>query len=176
VSQPASTTTLAAADLDRLWAELADDDAAKAYRAVIALEGDPAHALPYLQQKLVETFRVDKQQIDRLLVALDSDTFATRKKAMSALAQMGEAAEKPLRSALGSHPTPQLETALRTILAQIQTDRQPARELGALRGLETLEHCGGPGARAAIERIVHEWPDGHLKEAAKQTHARLTPR
>ena len=82
-----------------LWADLADDDAAKAYRAVYTLIGGGKESVAFLQQQLKPS-SIGPQRIPRLLADLDNEEFAVREKASDELAKLGEEALPALQKAL----------------------------------------------------------------------------
>ena len=67
-----------AADPDSLWADLSGDDAPRAYRAVLALEDDPGHAVPLLAARLKPAKPADVGQVARWVSELGSNRAATR--------------------------------------------------------------------------------------------------
>src|SRR5262249_53260953 len=77
------TVQLTPADLEALWSDLADADAARAYQAVRRLSAAPEQAVPLLQSRL-QNPTVDKAQetrIAHLIDELDADNFAARESA-----------------------------------------------------------------------------------------------
>jgi RNA polymerase sigma factor (sigma-70 family) len=157
---------LSAQEVRSLWADLANVDAARAARAVWTLASAPAQALPLLQQQLRPTAPVGPG-IDRLIVDLDSDTFAVRQKAMDELAKLGEAAAPALRQALAKS-TVEMRRRLEQLLESLGAgDTFPLsgeklrshRALEVLGQLDTLEATqllealarGAPGTRQTLE-------------------------
>ena len=65
---------LGAEELERLWADLAARDSARAYRAVAALEAAPEQAVALLRRRLGP---VSPRHLRRLLDRLNSDRFFT---------------------------------------------------------------------------------------------------
>src|SRR5262249_48668886 len=77
---------------DPLWAELAKDEAAPAYRAVWALAATPAETVAFLRQHLAPVARDASRQdrITRLVADLDAEDFTTRERATKELEQRAE--------------------------------------------------------------------------------------
>src|SRR5205823_1950115 len=76
--------TLTASETERLWADLAGADAAKAYRAVCTLGAVPEASLPLLREHLrppPPPAPVDTRKLARLLTDLDDNTFRVRQQA-----------------------------------------------------------------------------------------------
>jgi hypothetical protein len=79
---------LAAADLARLWAELADDDAAKVYRAFWTLVAAPEQAAPFLGRKLApRKAAVGVKELRQWIRELDDRRFKVREAASARLAE-----------------------------------------------------------------------------------------
>jgi hypothetical protein len=105
---------LPAPKLAAWWADLAGDDAARAYEAVWALAaGDSA---PFLKGRLRPVPAAGAEQVARLLADLDSDAFAVRERATRELAKLEEAAEPALRKALAGHPSPEVRRRVTGLL------------------------------------------------------------
>src|SRR5207302_5414766 len=98
-------------ELNTTWAELASADAAPAYRAVALLVAAPEQGTTLLRKHLRPVALPPGQHVARLLANLDSDDFATRRKAQSDLETLSEAVEPALRQALKKPAS--LEAALR---------------------------------------------------------------
>jgi hypothetical protein len=145
--------SLSAADMEKLWADLAADDARRAGRAVWTLAADPARAVPYLRERLQSTVvDVTKAlaQVSQLVGDLDATAFPVRQKAKAELARLGRAAEPAMREALAKLPSPEVRHSLDQLLQALVTDRPiPSRE--ALRGVSAVEVLEWIGTREARE-------------------------
>ncbi len=82
LSSGALPAKLSAADLDRLWSDLAGD-AAKAYEAVVRLSAAPADAVPLLRKHVrpAEARALDEKAVAALVARLDAEQFEDRQKA-----------------------------------------------------------------------------------------------
>src|SRR5262249_44330934 len=90
---------LTAADLDRLWAELASEGAA-GYDAVETLAGAPAQATPFLGPRIQAAgSTVDAKAIAALIVKLDDDSNDERETASKELEKRGIEALPQIRRA-----------------------------------------------------------------------------
>src|SRR5262249_35638177 len=98
---------LDAAELDRLWADLAGDDARKGQSAVWALAAPPQGAVPFLKEHLPPAVAADPKRIERLMADLDSERFAERDAAARELRALGAEAEPGLRRAPHGAPSPE---------------------------------------------------------------------
>jgi WD40 repeat protein len=142
---------LGAAERERLWADLASEDAAVAYRAVAALLGRPGQAVALLG-RLRPAEAVPAARLRRLVADLDDDQFAVRERATRELARLGYAAEGALRAALAGRPSPEVRQRVGRLLKQL--GRRRGERLRVLRGVEVLECLGTPAARRVLEQLA----------------------
>src|SRR5262249_26248616 len=82
--------SLAPADLDACWADLAGNHAARAYREIKQRAGSRKDAIPCLQKRLQPAPAVDEKQVARLIADLDNDDFTSRENAFRELEKLGE--------------------------------------------------------------------------------------
>src|SRR5205814_854896 len=85
---------------EQLWADLASDDAAAAFRAVRALAKHPDRAVPFLAGKVKPVAAADPARVAKLIADLDSPVYAARAAASRELRKLGELAEPALEAAL----------------------------------------------------------------------------
>jgi hypothetical protein len=158
---------------DRLWADLADADAAGAYRAMAALRGSPAQAVAYLASRLRPTRVPDPAAVNRLLADLDAEDFATRERAARELEHQAEPTAPLLRKALEAGPSPEARRRLERILAKVDKGEWDAESLRALRAIEVLEAIGTPAAQKVLQATAGGEPGARLTEEAKASLERL---
>jgi WD40 repeat protein len=139
-----------AAPLSGLWADLADDDAPRAYRAVWSLAAVPDRALPFLEERLTPATDEDLRRFPQLLADLDSEQFAVREEAQRALLRMGAEAEPLLRRALAAKPAPEVRRRLQAILAEPVVVRS-SDKLRRLRAIQALKLIGSDRARKLLD-------------------------
>src|SRR5262249_47213064 len=147
---------LAPEDLARLWGDLGDADAARAYQAVVALAAAPEQAPALLGPRVGELSAADRR-VARLLADLGADRFAVRERATAELARLGEAAEPALRQLLREQPAPEVRRRAESLLQRVgdrDTPSPPAQLLRGLREVEVLEALGTPEARRVLERLA----------------------
>src|SRR5262249_8612473 len=70
----------APASVEACWADLAADDAAKAYRAMLALEAVPEQAVALLRERVRPVPVPDPMTPERFVRDLDDDRFEVREK------------------------------------------------------------------------------------------------
>jgi WD40 repeat protein len=162
--------------LDRLWADLRDQDATQAFDAVWSLVASAKEALPYLRKRLPVYSDDHVRRVQRLINDLDHDEFAVRQRATQSLAGLGLAVEDALRRCLESKPSLEVRQRVERLLREMQkpeaaiTDRDLHR---SLRLIEALEHMGSPGAREALRRIADQGLTAQLRQEAKASLLRL---
>lgn len=103
---------LAAKELESLWTDLADADAAKAWRAVWRLSDAPNEVLPLLRARLKPVPIVPANAMRKLVTDLDDNSFEIREPAVKRLKEFDLRAEPALRAALKAKPS--LEQKKRT--------------------------------------------------------------
>src|SRR5262249_37947573 len=82
------------------WADLAGDDAAKAYSAIWALADAPGDAVPFLRGRLRPVTGPPDGKSQALIAKLDDPGFAAREAAEKELRDFGDAIVPALRAAL----------------------------------------------------------------------------
>jgi RNA polymerase sigma factor (sigma-70 family) len=156
---------------ERLWSDLAGEDAEQADRAMSLLKGSPDQAVDLLQKHLLPVPVADPRQIARLLGDLDSDRFAVRDRAVRELEQLWEGAEPALRRLLEAKPALEVRRRAESLLARLE----PAR-LRVSRAIEVLEHTGTPKARKFLAVLAGGAPGAWLTGEAKASLERLARR
>lgn len=157
---------------DALWVNLADQDSAKAYRAIGALAMASDRAMPYLQGRLQPVPLPDGQRLERLIDGLESDNFRERDQANRELEKMGDAAIPALRDLLANKPNLEVSRRIEQLLKR--TEVPPAgAELQALRGVQVLERIGTPAAAAVLADLARGG-NARLTRDAKAALERLT--
>src|SRR5207247_1791195 len=92
----------APAEREAAWNDLASDDAATAFRAILALAADPVCAA-FLRQRVKPVVPAPADQVRQLIADLDSAVFATRERATAGLTRLGDTADDRLRTALAGN-------------------------------------------------------------------------
>jgi hypothetical protein len=165
---------LKAADLDRLWGDLAAD-AREAHRAVGLLSAAPDQAVALLGKRL-RPAEVDTKRVARLIAQLDSERFAERAAARKELEELGDLAFPALRKALDGDPTPELRRALTDLLPTGPTLPRSPEERRRIRAVQTLEGVGSPEARKLLKRLADGAEGSRLTREARAALDRLAAR
>jgi WD40 repeat protein len=153
---------------DALWAALAVADAGRGYAALCTLVAHPDQAAPLLRRRLAPAPTVEEGRVQRLIAALDDDSFAVRQKAATELLGLVEAAEADLRRASSSHPSPEVRSRARAILRKASKGpgASPASEaLRTQRAIEALERLGTPAARRVLDELAAGGPAARTQQA-----------
>jgi hypothetical protein len=167
---------LSASRLEKLWTELADDEAARAHKAVVELIRSPDSALSLLAHKLRPIPPPPRASIPILLSDLDSNEFVRREKATHELEQLGELAEPALRKALKEKPSLEARKRMEAILEQIERRNLTSDRLRTGRALQVLESIGTPQAKEILEGLSHGATAARRTEEAKAALQRLARR
>jgi hypothetical protein len=160
-------------DMPAAWEDLADPDAARAYRAVAALAERPAEAVAFLKRRLKPAAPADPRELARLIGELNSASFAKRQKAMKELAGLHEAAEAALEAVLEGKPPTELRLRVQQLLERLKRGDPPAGRLRALRAVEVLEAVGTAEARQVLRALARGAPHDRLTEQAQAALERL---
>jgi WD40 repeat protein len=139
-------------DPERLWTDLAADDARTAYRAVHALAASPTQTITYLKQHLQPVSELDPKRVAQWIADLDSEQFAVREAATKELAALGELVQPALRQALKGKPSAEVRKRLEGLLVP---HRVPTAEvLRVLRAIWVLERIGTVEARQMLQKLA----------------------
>ncbi len=140
-------------DVDRLWAELADADAGKAFRAMKVLRANGAQAERFLKERLRPAAASDPKKIARLIADLDQDDFAARESATKQLSELGDLAEPALRAALNDKPSADKRRRLDELLKRLDPSNSPEL-LRGVRAVEVLESLGTSEAWQVLQALA----------------------
>jgi RNA polymerase sigma factor (sigma-70 family) len=157
-----------------LWADLAGDDAAAAYRAVGQLAAQPDAMVSLLRQHLRPVAPLDARAVAKSIADLDSDKPAVRQAAARELAGHGRQIEPALRRALDAAPPLEVRQRIRTLLDGFAGDLSP-EELRERRAVAALEWAGTPDARRLLEELAAGDPDAPLTRDARGAVQRTGP-
>ncbi len=168
----AGAVALAPRQLDELWADLAGDDASKAFEGIRKLAAAPAAALPFLAAQLQPTAPVDPKKLDQLLADLDSEEFEARRAAAEALAKLGDLAVPALEK-MQAAPTLETRRRVEQLLARLTGGVLSAEQLRVVRAVEALERTGTPEARRLLEALAAGAPGALPTRQAQAALERL---
>ncbi len=150
---------------DRLWADLADADAGKAFRAMKVLRANGALAERFLKERLRPAAASDPKKIARLIADLDQDDFAARESATKQLSELGELAEVALRAALNDKPSAEKRRGVEELLKRLDAANSPEL-LRGVRAVEVLESLDTPEARRVLQDLAEGGAEARLTREA----------
>lgn len=169
---PRGPGDITAAQFDRLWSDLADKDAARAFRAMRVMVSTWRQCLPFLKQRLRPVIVPETDRLAKLVAALDSNDFAIREKASSDLESLAELAEPVLRQAVAGQPTPELRRRAEKLLEQLEPSHS-LPQLRTLRSLEVLEAIGTKEAAEFLQTLSQGASEARITQEAKASLKRL---
>jgi hypothetical protein len=158
-------------DLEALWADLASEDAAKAYDSGGRLLSVPETAYAFLDKHLRPAID-ETERIRRLIEALNDDEFPKRQVARKDLEHFGLLAEPELRRMLDGKPSAETRRAVEALLDDLGTVRS-AEERRQMRAVWVLEQIGSGDARKTLERLAGGAPAARQTRDAKLALFRL---
>ncbi len=159
---------LAEKDVETAWADLLDEDAAKAHRAVWTLAASPSRAVPFLAGHVKPDTPPDARKVARLVAQLDDDELEARDRATTALQEIGGGAEAALRKVLQAPPSLEADMRARELLKRSKSGwAAPPDVRRGLRALEVLEQAASPEARRALEALAGGPEGSRLAGAAR---------
>jgi hypothetical protein len=161
--------------LEQVWTRLADEDPARADRALWQLHA-ASDGVAFLRKVLPVVKPVDAKRVQRLLPLLDSADYAVRQNAEKELALMGNRASALLRTFLASQPPLEAYRRAERLLHSAETIAGSPERLRIVRAVMVVELIGTAEAR----RLLREWSRGAqgtlLAEQAKEALFRLEKR
>jgi WD40 repeat protein len=171
--QTLATGELTARQLEQLWADLAGEDAVRAYEAVWTLAAAHGQAVPLLRERLRPAKPVDSRRVAQLIADLDNNRFALRQRATEELRQLHSLAAPALRIALARQPSAEVRHRAESLLQALEPGADPdlRREL---RSIEVLEHAHNADATQLLQELATGSPDVPFTREAKTSLERLT--
>ncbi|HEY7423020.1 MAG TPA: hypothetical protein VH682_02145, partial [Gemmataceae bacterium] len=166
---PPMREALTAKELEVLWIDLADDDPAKAWRAVWRMAEAPKEALTFLRERVKPYPTAPADVTRKLLADLDDNSFEQRESAVKRLKKLGLQAEPALRAALQAKPSLEMKRRIESLLATLTETPQAlsAEQLRQLRALIVLERIGSPEARRVLEEVAKGPESARLTRQAR---------
>ena len=176
--KPAVPGPLAGKNMDALWDDLASDNAARAYQAVLSLAAAAGQSVPLFAEKMRHAGDL-QARIARLVSDLDSDRFSVRQKASSDLEALGRRAEAALRGELSGHASPEVHRRIERLLNNLPPVDQfvlTPEQARLVRVVEVLERAGTSAAREMLVSLAKASPQKSLREEVQAALERLAKR
>ena len=139
-------------DWEAAWRDLAQPDAANAYRAARRMQRTPAEAVAFLSGKLKPAAPPDPATLAKAVAMLDAPAFADRQKALKELRSMGELAIPELTRVLEATESAEVRERIEGLLKQ---GHKPTPEaIRAVRAVELLEWLNTAEAKAFVKSLA----------------------
>jgi WD40 repeat protein len=160
---------------EEVWHQLADADAAVAYRAMGALLASPSKGVGFLKERLRPAVPADPERLRRLIAELGDPKFAVRGRASKGLTDLGELAVPALKAALDTDVPLETRRRLEALLERTRRGLNPTpEELLAVRGVTALERIGSREAREVLRALAEGTPPARLTREARAALHRLS--
>jgi hypothetical protein len=169
---PLAVKKLSADDLERLWADLAVDDAATAHRALWAYIGNSDAGLAALKERLRPAV-IDVKKVQKLIRELDDDDFDVRNRATAELEGLGELVVDVLRDAPARTKSPVVQRRLRDLLERLEAFPMSGERLRTVRAVRLLEQIGTADARNLLDKMAKGAASARATIEAKAALERL---
>jgi WD40 repeat protein len=159
-----------------LWADLASNDAARAYQAVWTLAGAGPTAVAFLKEQLRPIPEMDRNRVRQLITQLDDDQFVARENGSQELQGLGRTVEPFLRQALADGPSAEARKRLEGLLQTLKRQGLSSEERRQRWVVQVLEAIGSPEAREVLALLARGAPEAPQTELAKAALKRLDRR
>ncbi|HEX4591824.1 MAG TPA: PQQ-binding-like beta-propeller repeat protein [Gemmataceae bacterium] len=166
-------TWLADVELARLWDELRETDAAKAYRAIRALAGAGDQAANWIGNRLRPAAPADRATVNLWIEGLDDPQFSIRERATAALLRVADQAEAALRAAAERSRSAEAQQRIRRILDAALDVDPSADRLREMRAVEVLEMIRTRAARDQLAVLAGGATGANLTREARAALRRL---
>jgi WD40 repeat protein len=161
-SQQSTNNSPTSPDVDRLWAALADADAAKAFQSITTLVRTPGRTVALLGSRLKPATAPEPRQVEQWIGDLNSPRFAVRERAGRKLDELGGLAESPMRKALQSSLPLEVRRRLEKLVDKLSGPLTLPEHLRAVRAVEVLERIGTPEAKKLLRAYAAGAPGSRL--------------
>jgi RNA polymerase sigma factor (sigma-70 family) len=146
-----------AESLAKLWADLANEDAARAYRAALALSASPKGTAALLAKQVKPAAAPEPKQVAQWLKDLDNNSFEVREKAAKELEKVGNLGRPALEEALKNNPSAEARRRIEDLLDRLGSNAaESPDEWCHIRAVEVLERMATPEAK----KLLEEWAKG----------------
>jgi hypothetical protein len=157
-------------DLDKVWTEMGDENAAKSLQACAELYG-AKQGLTYLKDHLKIKVQIpDDKEIAALLAKLDDNEFSVREEAEAKLVKAGPSIQPAIDKALKDYKSAEMQMRLNRILAKFK-ENNPL--LQAEHALEVLVALRTPEAKDLLQTLAKGDEKDWLAQKAKKAIDRL---
>jgi RNA polymerase sigma factor (sigma-70 family) len=160
----------------KAWADLAGNDASRAFKARWTLASATEEAVSFFKGRLRPAQPADPERLRQLIADLDSKPFDQREKAQKELHELEELAASALRQALAAKPSLEVRRRIEALLDGLCKPITRPEKLQALRALAVLEDIGTHEAQEVLKKLTTGDPEARLTQEAKASLERLARR
>jgi WD40 repeat protein len=139
--------------VERLWNDLAGEDARKAHRAQAQLASSFGEFMARMKDHPPRVRPVDAKRVETLIADLSNGQFAVREAAFKELANMIDRIEPLLKQAAESHQSAEVRRRIAALLAAPYPPLTSA-QLHTLRVIAVLERIDTPTAREVLRNLA----------------------
>jgi len=162
-------------ELLTMWDDLGKRDAARAWRSLWFLVGGGQQAVDFIAENMDAEVTID-DELNKLVFALDSDSFAERDQAMTELRRKGPQAAAALRHAQSLHLSAEADWRIDQLLENIGTTPvEDPKVLQQIRAVQVLEMIASPDAVDLLNDYAEGEAGAYLTVEAQRALRRLNP-
>jgi WD40 repeat protein len=155
LSQPAPFAPLSQEDLEKLWSDLAGDNAGRAFDAGAILAANPGLVLPFMDRHLHAVPPIDDKQIAQWIINLDNDVLETREMAARDLERIGRRAGPLLQQTFAGQPSAEVKSRAKNLLEKLDQLVIQGEKLRDVRAVRVLEWIDTPQSREILKRLAN---------------------
>jgi len=159
--------------LAEAWEALTQADGKAAFAAQGRFFAEPAAAVEWLAARVVPAKGPTPAEEKALLADLESDDFATREKATTALKEHGPFVAAALREVAAKGGSAEVRRRAGALLEEMDTGVIPPAELRTLRAVEVLEWIATPEARTHLRDLAKGAPEARPTREAAEASKRI---
>jgi WD40 repeat protein len=138
--------------LERAWGDLAEREAGQSFRSEGRFLAAPAEAVKLFAEKIKPAEALDPRQVQRWLADLDSNDFAVRQAASTALTGADEQTTPYLEDCLKGTASAEVRARVAKILEQRRRATLTPEQVRRTRAVLVLERIGDGEARSLLKR------------------------
>jgi hypothetical protein len=143
---------------------------------MIAFATNPEKGVDFLQKRLRPLAKLDAAALERMLIDLESETFAVRERALNDLDRLARSAAPAVRARVDKTESLEAKRRLASFLEKHDTGPLTLDELRAVRSVEFLEHAATLAAREFLAVLSTGEPTAELTIRALAARERLDRR